>query len=201
MAVDGLRIVHAIMEGSKIRDSKGIIPLFGVYLSLYFTSYYNTVSFDFLSKMGKHRYKEAEKLLIGAAQECGYTTFHGIRQSWEWEELVKPMLETVDDNIEGFLSIALAFGWGGKMEVIEMIPQKRLHLRVYESYESIGYLKRWGISEGGKCYMLRGVTAAFMDLVYGDPYPDGCYAFSAEEPLCCARGDDFCEFIAQKSSV
>jgi len=201
MAIDSLKIMHAIMEGSKIRDEKGIIPLFGVYLSLYFTSYYNIISFDFLSKMGKRRVEEAEKLLIGAAQECGYSTFHGIRQSWEWEELVQPMLETVDDQIEGFLAVATAFGWGGEIEVIDLIPGNRLRFRVHESYESAGYLKRLGIAEVGKCYMLRGVAAAFMDLLYGDVYPDGCFTFSAIEPFCRAKGDTFCEFIAEKSST
>ncbi len=201
MAVDTLKITHAIMEGSKIRDEKGIIPLFGVYLSLYFTSYYNIVSFDFLSGMGKGREEEAEKLLIGAAQECDYTTFHGIRQSWEWEELVQPMLETVDDQIEGFLAVAAAFGWGGEMEMIDLVPGKSLLFRVHESYESAGYLKRLGIAESGKCYMLRGVAAAFMDLLYGDAYPDGCFTFSAAEPFCRAKGDAFCEFIAEKSST
>ncbi|MFH1976014.1 MAG: hypothetical protein ABIJ52_10725 [Pseudomonadota bacterium] len=201
MAIDSLKIMRAIMEGSKIRDEKGIIPLFGVYLSLYFTSYYNVVSFNFLSQMEKCRAEEAEKLLIGAAQECGYSTFHGIRQSLEWEELVQPMLETFDDQIEGFLAFATAFGWGGEIEVIDLIPGNRLHFRVHESYESAGYLKRLGIAEVGKCYMLRGVAAAFMDLLYGDAYPDGCFTFSAIEPFCRAKGDTFCEFIAEKSST
>jgi len=201
MAIDSLKIMRAIMEGSKIRDEKGIIPLFGVYLSLYFTSYYNVVSFNFLSQMEKSRAEEAEKLLIGAAQECGYSTFHGIRQSLEWEELVQPMLETFDDQIEGFLAFATAFGWGGEIEVIDLIPGNRLHFRVHESYESAGYLKRLGIAEVGKCYMLRGVAAAFMDLLYGDAYPDGCFTFSAIEPFCRAKGDTFCEFIAEKSST
>jgi len=201
MAIDSLKIMHAIMEGSKIRDEKGIIPLFGVYLSLYFTSYYNIISFDFLSGMGKRRMEEAEKLLIGAAQECGYSTFHGIRQSWEWEELVQPMLETVDDQIEGFLAVATAFGWGGEMEVIDLIPGNSLRFRVHESYESSGYLKRRGIAKVGKCYMLRGIVSAFMDLLYGDAYPNGCFTFSAIEPFCRAKGDIFCEFIAEKSST
>ncbi len=201
MAIDSLKITHAIMEGSKIRDEKGILPLFGVYLSLYFTSYYNIVSFDFLARMGKRRSKEAEKLLIGAAQECGYATFHGIRQSWEWEELVKPMLETVDEQIEGFLAVATAFGWGGEMKVIDLVPGRKLHFQVHESYESAGYLKRHGIAESGKCFMLRGVAAAFMDLLYGEDYPDGCFTFLAAEPLCRAKGDTVCEFIAEKSST
>ena len=92
MAIDGTKIVHAVMEGSKIRESKGIIPLFGVYLSLFSVNYYNKLSFDFEKEMGLTH--EAEVLLIEAAQECGYATFQGIRNSWEWEQIVSPMLES-----------------------------------------------------------------------------------------------------------
>ena len=65
------------MEGSQIRESKGIIPLFGVYLSLFSVGYYNKLSFDFEQRLGKHRKGEAEALLTEAAQECGYATFQG----------------------------------------------------------------------------------------------------------------------------
>ena len=57
------------MEGSRIRESKGIIPLFGVYLSLFSVHYYNRLSFEFEKKMGKTRETEAQDLLIQAAQD------------------------------------------------------------------------------------------------------------------------------------
>jgi hypothetical protein len=41
VAIDVSKIIHAVMEGSKIRESKGIIPIFGVYLSLFSVNYYN----------------------------------------------------------------------------------------------------------------------------------------------------------------
>ena len=199
MAIDGSKIIHAVMEGSQIRESKGIIPLFGVYLSLFPVGYYNKLSFGFEQKLGKNREAEAEALLTSAAQECGYATFQGIRNSWEWEELVNPMIDKKDDQISGFAAVAVAFGWGD-LEVKEIIPGKKLRIRVNDSYEASGYLKRYGAAASGKCYMLRGVTAAFMDLIYGPEYPDGCFDFIAEEPLCRAKGDPFCEFVAGKSS-
>lgn len=201
MAVDALKIVHAIMKGSRIRDAKGIIPLFGVYLSLYSTSYYDQVSYEFLDKMGPGRRQEAENLLIGAAQECGYTTFHGIRQSREWEDIVRPMLETHDDQIEGFLAVALAFGWAGKMEVLDLQPYRKVHLRVAAAYEAAGLINRGEKVGSGRCFMLRGVVAAFMDLLYGEAYPDGCFTFFATEPRCQAKGDAGCEFIAEKTTA
>lgn len=198
MAIDANKIVRVVMEGSRIRDAKGIIPFFGVYLSMFSVGYYNRISFDFEKMMGAKLAEKSERLLIAAAQECGYTTFHGIRNSWEWEELVLPMLESDEDQITGFASIAVAFGWGD-MKITELTPDEKLVVRVDDSYEAEGYLRRFGSADKGKCYMLRGVTAAFMGLVYGRDYPDGCFDFSAEEPSCRAKGDPFCEFIARRS--
>ena len=199
MAIDVSKIIHAVMEGSKIRESKGIIPLFGVYLSLFSVNYYNRLSFDFEIKMGQQREAEAKTLLIEAAQECGYATFQGIRDSWEWQQVVAPMVENKKDQIFGFVAVAVAFGWGD-LAVAELVPGEKLVLRASDSYEASGYLEQYGAAKSGKCYMLRGVTAAFMDLVYGGDYPDGCFTFAAQEPFCRVKGDPYCEFIAQRSS-
>ena len=199
MAIDGNKIVHAVMEGSHIRDAKGIIPLFGVYLSLFFVQYYNKLSFDFERMMGADQANKSEELLLEAAQECGYATFQGIRNSTEWEELVEPMIETKEDQIYSFAAVAVAFGWGD-LEVRKLIPNERLIIRVGDSYEATGYLEEHGRAESGKCYMLRGVAGAFMDLLYGEDYPDGCFTFRAEEPICRVKGDAYCEFVAERSS-
>ncbi len=199
MAIDVSKIIHAVMEGSKIRESKGIIPLFGVYLSLFSVYYYNRLSFDFENKMGVQREAEAKSLLIEAAQECGYATFQGIRESWEWEQVVAPMVENKEDQILGFAAVAVAFGWGD-LAVEELVPGEKLVIRASDSYEATGYLEQYGVAKSEKCYMLRGVAGAFMDLVYGGNYPDGLYAYSAAENFCRAKGDSYCEFIAIKSS-
>jgi predicted hydrocarbon binding protein len=197
MAIDTSKIVNAIMHGSRIREEKGIIPLFGVYLSLISVQYYNKLSFDFEKRTGSP--KEAASLLVKAAQECGYATFQGIRNSREWAEVVEPMVEKKEDEIAGFTSVAVAFGWGDLL-VKELIPAEKLVLQANDSYEAAGFSKEYGIADSGKCYMLQGVTAAFMDLLYGDEYPNGCFSFSVEEPSCRAKGDPHCEFIARKSS-
>ena len=198
MAIDGTKIIHAVMEGSRIRESKGIIPLFGVYLSLLPVQYYNRISFNFEKKIGPSRAAEAASLLTKAAQECGYATFQGIRNSWEWDEIVKPMIDRQEDQIMGFAAVAVAFGWGD-LKVQKLVPHEELVIHVGESYEAKGYLKDYGRADAGKCYMLRGVAGAFMDLIYGQSYPEGCFNFLATEPLCKAKGDSYCEFIARKS--
>ena len=197
MAIDTDKIVHAVMHGSRIREEKGIIPLFGVYLSMIPVQYYNRISFGFEKKMGNDG--TAEKLLVAAGQECGYATFQGIRSSWEWDEVVKPMIESKEDQIHSFVSIAIAFGWGD-LTVKELVPNKKLVISANDSYEAKGYLDTYGNAKAGKCYMLRGVAAAFMDLVYGGEYPDGCFQYTAIETLCQAKGDPHCEFVARKAT-
>jgi len=198
MAIDGSKIIHAVMEGSRIRESKGILPLFGVYLSLFSARYYNRLSFDFERKLGPSRAEEAASLLVRAAQECGYATFQGIRNSWEWDQIVAPMIDRKEDQIHGFAAVAVAFGWGD-LQLEDLVPGEKLVIRAGDSYEAGGYLADYGNAQGGKCYMLRGVAGAFMDLIYGDAYPDGCFTFLAEEPSCRAKGDPFCEFVVRKS--
>jgi predicted hydrocarbon binding protein len=197
MAIDTNKIVHAVMHGSRIREEKGIIPLFGVYLSMISVEYYNKISFGFEKKMSDEG--TAEKLLVAAGQECGYATFHGIRSSREWDEVVKPMIESIEDQIYCFVSIAIAFGWGD-LAVQELVSNKKLVISASDSYGAKGYLDAYGKADGGKCYMLRGVAAAFMDLVYGDDYPDGNFQYTAIETHCQAKGDPHCEFVARKAT-
>ena len=199
MSIDGNKIIHAVTEGSKIQDSKGIIPLFGVYLSLFPVIYYNRVSFELEKKLQGKQKREAECLLIRASQECGYSMFQGIRSSREWDDLVKPMIECNEDQLRGFTAVASALGWG-HLVVQSITPDQELVVHVQDSYEATGYLQDYGLAEFGKCYMLRGVAAALMDLLYGAEYPDGCFTFWAIEPRCRAQGDKYCEFIARKQS-
>ncbi len=198
MAIDGSKIIHAVMEGSRIRESKGIIPLFGVYLSLFSVHYYNRLSFGFERELGPARRAEAAALLVKAAQECGYATFHGVRNSWEWGEIVEPMIDRKEDQIMGFAAVAVAFGWGD-LKVRELIPGQVLRIQANDSYEARGYATDYGIAESGKCYMLSGVAGAFMDLLYGEDYPDGCFTFQAKESRCRAKGDSYCEFTVQRT--
>jgi len=198
MAIDGNRIFQAVMDGSKIRDERGIISIFGVYLDIFYVEYYNHISFEFTKILGEKREAETSILLLQAAQECAYATFQGIRNSREWEDIVEPMIDVKEDQIVGFAAVAMAFGWG-YIKVKELIPDRKLILQVDGWYEASGYRELYGLSDIGKCYGIRGVAGAFMDLLYGEEYPDGCFTFLSEEPLCQAKGDPYCEFVAQRA--
>ena len=109
------------------------------------------------------------------------------------------MVESNEDQSSGFVAVAVAFGWGD-LVVAELVSAEKLVIRASDSYEASGYLEKYGIANSAKCYMLRGVAGAFMDLVYGGDYPEGCFTFAAQEPRCRVKGDPYCEFIARRSS-
>ena len=108
-------------------------------------------------------------------------------------------IEQKEDQIDGFTAVAVGFGWGD-LHVKDLVPNEKLVLQVNESYEANGYLEQYGQSKSGKCHMLRGVAGAFMDLLYGEDYPDGCFTFQTQEPSCRAKGDEYCEFVARRPS-
>mgnify|MGYP001824726656 CR=1 FL=1 len=68
MAIDGTKIIHAVMEGSRIRETKGNIPLFRVYLYLLSVHNYNRIRFYFEKQIVPSLEAEAENQLIKAAQ-------------------------------------------------------------------------------------------------------------------------------------
>jgi hypothetical protein len=62
------------------------------------------------------------------------------------------MIDNKDDQIYGFAAVAVAFGWGD-LEVKEILPEKKLRIRVNDSYEASGYLEHYGTATKGKCHM------------------------------------------------
>ena len=81
------------------------------------------------------------------------------------------MIERVpEDILYGAYAVFAAWGWADA-EIIELEPAERMQLRAYSYYEGDGAIKA-GINSPF-AFMIRGVSAAFMDLAYGGPYPQG----------------------------
>ena len=198
-AVDEARVVRAFSEADLTGDEEGFIPRFGVYLTVMPVRFYNFLSYRFereLERMGFGLGRSARELLIDAGEVCGIFTLGGISRSMEWEAAVAPMIRRPEDRVHGMVAVANSLGWG-RWQVRELVPGRRLVLRAYNPYEALGYLQMYGRAAGGKCYMLTGVTAAIMDLVYGgEPGEDPenlIGRFAATERRCLAKGDPYCE--------
>ena len=118
--------------------------------------------------------------------------------SQEWESLVAPMIQCREDNIFALIAITNAFGWGN-WHVVDLQPAKKMVLRSYNGYEALGYRKMFGISEVPRCYMLTGVSAGLMELIYSSgTLEDKFGKYQSYESKCITKGDPYCEFIVEK---
>ena len=134
-AVSGLPLVGRYGE-----NETGLIDGFGVSLTQHFADYYNIISYETYHAMlaaGLPREAAAE-VFIQAGHVCAFHTFGGIMESPEWYAVVAPMCKTREDWIHGMVAVINALGWGTwRIESIK--PEQQLVLRIYNSYEGVGY--------------------------------------------------------------
>ncbi len=205
MAVDEQKIIDGVLQLGIKAGADGLINVFGVYLTNFYTDFWNNFSFEyekkFLAVKGKNALPEVTKLLVEAAEDCALNTFWGIMNSTEWKSLVEPMIESDEDKIYALNAVQNALGWG-KISVEEIVPGQKLTLKISTSYESIGYRTKYGNADSPKCYMLTGVAAAFMELVYtgvaGNPSDLVSRNFTAKQTKGTEMGDVNGEIIVTK---
>ena len=237
--IDEVTIQQAVSQAPLYGNQQGLIPAFGVELTQHYADYYNLISFRFeqqLTQALKERpilrdllvydypalfyYKQyvqveglslSRTLLIEAGHICGFNTLGGIMRSETWDALVLPMIKTREDWLFGILAIINTLGWG-IWRIHDLIPGEKLVLRVWQPYESLGYLKWLGYSDHPIDYLVTGVTAALMNLLYeGDitaapPLTLEYYyqinrspiSFWATQSRCVAMGDAYSEVTATR---
>jgi hypothetical protein len=146
----------------------------------------------------------AKPLLIESGHISGFNTFGGIMTSEVWNTLILPMLSSKEDWVYGMVSVINAFGWG-HWHIQELVDNKKLVLRVYNSTVAIACRRHFGIAKRAKCYTAEGAADAIMNLIYkGDimeapdltkEYYNPVFrhesAFSSKETKCVAKGDAY----------
>jgi len=139
----------------------------------------------------------AQGLLVNAAHECGYHTGYGIITSEEWDAICSPMIEDAPaDVLHAAFAVFTAWGWA-KSEVVEIIPGEKMVVRAYDYYEA-DVVDRGALTDRS-AYMIQGVSAAFMDLAYGEAYPNGLRTFKCEQVKGIECGDDYGEFVVTRA--
>lgn len=176
-------------------DSRGLIEGFGVLVNFLPTNFWNSFTEKMLRVATPDTIDQIEAGLIDAAQVCGYHTGYGIYTSKEFHGVVDPLIEEDVDYLYGLFALLKAWGWGD-VSIVDLVPKKRLVARAENYYES-EIAQTFHITR--PCaYMLRGVTAAFMDIFYGsEKYPDGLYTFKAIQKSGVELGDPYAEFIIE----
>ena len=142
------KIIAAVKKmsfsGKADPDDNGLIDIFGVLLTNHFADYLNRVSYETYFCMRRAGVPEAEAkaLFIQAGVYCAFFTYGGIMASEEWYNTVVPMCQTPEDWLHGMIAIVNTLGWGiWRLEKLE--PPKQLIIRVYNSYEGIGYRRMY----------------------------------------------------------
>ncbi len=193
--VDEDVIIDAIVGLPIYGDDEGLIPAFSVYLACTPADFYNLLCYSFLREMEKQNlYSTGKSLLIYCGEVCGTATFHGIMASEEWAGLIAPMIKQPSDNIHALVAISNAFGWGN-WHVRKHEPQRTLAMESLNGYEALGFRSRYATANEPSCFMLNGVSAGMMELIYSTgTMADRFGTFLSDEKtcICCERVS--CEF-------
>jgi len=197
MAIDRKLVIEKMSQVKAFGNEDGLIPAFNVLVNALPAALWNNFADMLVNSMSDDMVAPAQYLLMNAANECGYHTGYGIITSEEWKAIVAPMVKEVpEDVLYGAFAVFTAWGWA-KSEIIELVPGERMVVRAYDYYESD--MVATGVSRMPSAYMIQGVCAAFMDLAYGKPYPNGFRTFKCEQVKGIECGDDYGEFVVTKN--
>jgi hypothetical protein len=210
--VDEAGILAALSGLHLSGNEEGLIPRFGVMLTQHLANFYNRVSFEFIRRMGGTGLQEAaESLLVDAGYRCAFYTCGGVMLSPEWDAVVRPQCSSREDWVHGLVAVINSLGWG-LWRVQELGPD-RLVVRIYDDYESCGWLDLYGEpSPSPVSFLARGCVAGLMNLLYvghidqGAELDQSYFARVFESPECfqvregrsMAMGADYTEVIAQR---
>ncbi len=193
--IDEQAIIDALVGMHIYGNDDGLIPAFGVYLANTPADFYNHLNIHFVEVMReKNLFETARRLLVEAGESCAMNTFRGIMQSPEWEGLVQPMVKDERDKIFGLVALSNGFGWGN-WRVREHDNEDTLRIESLNGYEAIGFREYRDECDEAQCFMLVGVAAGMMELIYSVGSLEDRYGtYLSEESSCICAARESCHF-------
>lgn len=186
------QVVKQLVNIEAQANDDGLIPAFNVLVNQMPSAFWNTVAERMMSIVSPEREKEMEDALVRCAYECGYHTGYGIITSPEFQAVVTPMVtEGAKDVLRGAYAVFTAWGWA-KSGIVQIKEGERMTVRAVDYYEA------GSKGKGPRAYMIRGVSAAFFELAYANPYPNGMDTFICEQTRGIEVGDPYGEFVVTK---
>jgi hypothetical protein len=185
-------VVKSLAKITVQGDENGLIPEYEVLVNLLPVKLLNTFSERIMAAAPPEKKASVEEGLVRAAYECGYHTGCGIITSDIFNEVVLPMVtEGEKDILRGAYAAFTAWGWA-KSGIVQLKEAEKMVIRAFDYYEADSG------GEGLRGYMLRGLSQAFFDLAYADPYPDGMDTYVCQQTKGIEVGDPYGEFIVTK---
>ncbi|WP_407276630.1 hypothetical protein [Halothiobacillus sp. DCM-1] len=155
-SVDEDAIITAVsgmpLWGKPIADGgNGLIRAFGVALTVHYADYYNFISYEVYRRMVAIGVPVdmARESFVLAGHVCAFNTLGGIMESDAWDQMIKPMCQDVSDWVHGIVAVINALGWG-IWRVERIVPGKELVIRIYNSYEGVGFRRLYPPAAGDK---------------------------------------------------
>jgi hypothetical protein len=203
------------LYGQCNEDKTCLIEVFGVVLTNHFADYYNRVSYETyfaLRKVGIPE-EDSKEMFIQAGHVCAFNTFGGIMSSSEWYDLVMPMCDSREDWLHGMIAVVNILGWGVyRIEKIDV--EKEFIVRVYNSYEGVGYRRMYPqTTDKNLSFLAMGGLLGLVHLLwkvdirekpqlneefYFNQFNNPENSYSIEQTHAIAAGDEYDRFIASK---
>lgn len=195
-------------------DPRGLVQGFGIFITRHLAEYYDQTAYETVHHVEKTAPQSAgvvEELFGESGHVCIFYTCGNLLLSTEWEGLVGPVSNDVEETVVSCVAITRALGFG-HWTITELVPGERLVLAASSNYEAPFYLERYGRSEKPRCYFFANAARAFMQLaervdfssrvelteeLYQSLFKSGL-GWDVEETRCRARGDDHCEVVVTR---
>ena len=186
------QVVKSLVQVEAKADENGLIPAFNVLVNQLPAAFWNGVAERMMAIAPPERRAAMEAALVNCAYECGYHTGYGIVTAPEFQAVVAPMVtEGAKDILRGAYAVFTAWGWA-KSGIVQIKDGEQMVIRAVDYYEADSG------GDGLRAYMIRGVSAAFMELAYATPYPNGMNTFQCAQVKGIEAGDSFGEFVVTK---
>ncbi|HHB93001.1 MAG TPA: hypothetical protein ENK59_07315 [Thioploca sp.] len=214
--VDEDKIIAAVREMPLYGDAEtGLIKAFGAVLTNHFADYYNRISYESYFALCKAGIPEedSKEMFIQAGHICAFNTFGRIMQSPEWYNLVVPMCANKEDWLHGMIAVLNGFGWG-VYRIEKIIAEKKFIVRVYNSYEGVGYRKMYSKStDRNISFLAMGAVIGLIHLLwkvdirdkpeltqefYVEQFNHPANSYMIEQTHAIAADDEYDRFIVSK---
>ncbi len=196
-------------------EESGLIEAFGAVLTNHFADYYNRISYEtyFALRDAGIPEEDNKEMFIQAGHICAFNTFGRIMSSPEWYEVVAPMCDTKEDWLHGMIAVINFLGWG-VYRVEKIDAEKEFIVRVYNSYEGVGYRRIYPMTADKNISFL--AMGAILGLVhslwkidirdkleltpefYVEQFNNPENSYIIEQTHAIAAGDEYDRFIVSK---
>jgi len=197
------------------KEETGLIEVFGAVLTNHFADYYNRISYEtyFALRDAGIPEHDSKEMFIQAGHICAFNTFGRLMSSPEWYEAVAPLCDSKEDWLHGMIAAFNILGWGVyRVEKIDV--EKEFIVRVYNSYEGVGYRRMYPATDDKNIsFLAMGATLGLVHLLwkvdirdkpaltqafYVNQFNNPENSYSIEQTHAIAAGDEYDRFIVSK---